>query len=32
MALKVPSDWLGRGGWPALWQRAHRRARQAAQR
>jgi len=27
MALVVPSDWLGRGGWPALWARAHRNAR-----
>ncbi len=22
--LRVPSAWLGRGGWPALWQRAAR--------
>jgi hypothetical protein len=23
-ALAVPTDWLGRGGWPALWARANR--------
>jgi hypothetical protein len=24
IGLVVPSSWLGRGGWPALWARAHR--------
>ncbi|GLY91494.1 hypothetical protein [Actinoallomurus iriomotensis] len=25
--LRVPASWLGAGGWPALWSRAHRRER-----